>query len=303
MRTDWPPGPSSPLREVWAPWAEGNAGVHPWEAPVLWPGGERGYTGAERGGRAGGRPELGGPRWSKGGLWDRPKDAPPASGPRPCTWPGASSWLRLPAKPWLYLVPHTAPQGIGLYCPLSRRRPSPRGPACPGAGVLLVDGSRVQAPPGAQPKPGSVLHGAVRLAWAGVEKTMGLLSCCFPPTKEPPRLLPRPPWLAARRARLGAAAARVPGHRRTCSLASLCPCYRRLIYWRIFPHWPGITQPHWLGGHPSRWAVPRSSHGGTHSGVGVAREQESCSQGQCPMAGEFGHPGRAFWSIWGHPTS
>lgn len=123
---------------------------------MLWPGGERGYTGAERGGRAGGRPELGGPRWSKGGLWDRPKDAPPASGPRPCTWPGASSWLRLPAKPWLYLVPHTAPQGIGLYCPLSRRRPSPRGPACPGAGVLLVDGSRVQAPPGAQPKPGSV---------------------------------------------------------------------------------------------------------------------------------------------------
>ena len=156
---------------------------------------------------------------------------------------------------------------------------------------------------GASPSRAACLHGAVRLAWAGVGKTMGLLSCCFPPTEEPPRLLPRPPWLAARRARLGAAAARVLGHRRTCSLASLCPCYRRLVYWRIFPHWPGITQPHWLGGHPSRWAVPWSSHGGPHSGVGVAREQGSCSQGQCPMAGGFGHPGRAFWSIWGHATS
>lgn len=52
-------------------------------------------------------------------------------------------------------------------------------------------------------------------------------------------LLPHPPWLAARRARLGAAAARVPGHRRTCSLGSLCPHYqRRLIYWHVFPRWP-----------------------------------------------------------------
>lgn len=102
------------------------------------------------------------------------------------------------------------------------------------------------------------LHGGARPARQAREDS-GPSQLPLSPADELLWLLPRPPRLAARRARLRAAAARVPGHRRTCSPASLCPHYQRLIYWRIFSWWPSITQPHRLGCGPSRWVLPRGS--------------------------------------------
>lgn len=196
LRTE---GPSGPLGKSGCHGQRGPQVSIPGELPCCGQVGREVSTGAEE------RDDWrlpgagGGAQWGQDGLQDWPKGAPPASSPRPCAWPAASSWLRLPAKP-LYLAPHTAPQSICLYRPSSRGHPSPRGPACPGAGVLLVVATS-RPSPGASLGRAACLHGAVCLAWAGVGETIGLLSRGSPP---PPRggapLAPcptRPGWRPA----------------------------------------------------------------------------------------------------------
>ena len=173
------------------------------------------------------------PLWGKDGFQNWPRGAPLASSPRPRAWLSASSWLRLPAESWSGVVPRTL---RSLHTASASTVPPP-GAAPP---LVALPGLEL----GCQWWMESARAGqhAFTLVSARPGQEWGrqwAFSEAASPHGGASWLLPHPPWLAARRARLGAAAARVPGHRRTCSLGSLCPHYqRRLIYWHVFPRWP-----------------------------------------------------------------
>lgn len=218
--------------------------------------GERGGTGWRLPRAGAGAPEYG---------QDSPKLGLAQSCLMPVPWP--RPW-------WMHLAPGT-PQPLGL--------PLPRGPVCPVAGVRVVAGGR--ALPGSRPRMGSLPSRRCPPGLGGSVEDNGPSQLPRSPTEEPPWLLPRPPGLAARRAQPGAAAARVPGHRHTCSPAALCPCCRRLIYWVYFPsRWPGIIQPHWLGCAWSRQILPQSSTLGSLCRLDSSGRARGCLQGHCPVA-------------------
>lgn len=135
--------------------------------------------------------------------------------------PAHLAWGALPpGRPWLHLAPA-----------LSRRAPAsalppPCGSACPVAGVLVVDGGRAQA----QAQPTSRRDGQHAFTVVSTRPGQewgdnGPSQLLFPQggaslaATPPSRVVPPHP-----NAWLGAAAACVPCHRRTCFPATLCLC-------------------------------------------------------------------------------
>lgn len=118
----------------------------------------------------------------------------------PCTGtPPRSTCLRCPTSLWLCL---SCSWGVG-----GRQRPGPGpGPA--------------HEPPGWA----ACLHGSIHQAWAGVGRQWAL-SAAVPPRRSFPGCRPtRQGCPLPPNAWLGAAAACVPCHRRTCFPATLCLC-------------------------------------------------------------------------------
>lgn len=191
--------------------------------------------------------------------------------------PVSGSGLPLGSGSWLSPVIGHIPHGPTKHLPLLS---GPQGPPLPswawpswswGAG-----GGWWPRPGPAQEPAGwtACLHGSVCLAWAGLGKTMGLLSCRFPPQRSLPGPCPaRPAWRPAGsscRPRRRPQAHLLPGQ----PLSTL-PTPDVLA---TFPCWP-----HRRGCHPSWWIVPWSCH----QSPPPEPEQGGCSQGRCPTAGEF----------------
>ena len=265
MSKQRPHSPSHLLREIWVLWAEEATGVC------------LGISCYGHVGRQVQRRE----RWHRleaAQSWSRSpgvRAGLPKTGTGPKLPPACPLAQTLHTRPWwMHLAPST-PQLLGL--------PLPRGPVCPVAGVRVVAGGR--ALPGSRPRMGSLPSRWCPPGLGGSVEDNGPSQLPRSPTEEPPWLLPHPPGLAARRAQPGAAAARVPGHRHTCSPAALCPCCRRLIYWVYFPsRWPGIIQPRWLGCAWSRQILPQSSTLGSLCRLDSSGRARGCLQGHCPVA-------------------
>lgn len=181
------------------------------------------------------------------------------------------------------------------------------GPACPVAGVLVVDGGWAQAQPMSRPGRAACLHDSVRQAWAGVGRQWALSAAAVPQG--------------------GAAslAAALPAR----DVSSLPPHYPMPGWEQLLPASPR-PQAHLLPGHPlsmlltpDLWGVifplagaakrslagcvrsvqsesPTVLHIGVPIQDGVAGEQGGSSWEHCPMAGGLWVH---IWSIGGHPVS
>lgn len=173
--------------------------------------------------RAGGCPEL---EQGTGGPGRRgPRHWPEAASLPPSPDPARLAWGVLPlGRPWLHLapaLPHKAPASV---VPPPGAAP-PCVPACPVAGVLVVDGGWAQAQPMSRPGWAACLHDSVRQAWAGVGRQWALSAAAFPqggaslaaalPAREVPSLpphYPMPGWeqLLPASPATGAPASRTP---------------------------------------------------------------------------------------------
>lgn len=200
-------------------------------------------------GMAGGRPRLKGQASVMGCEAPHPAYTPPPP-PRPA-WPG-----RPPGLSQALLVPWHPPTPRAKHLPRPAT-PPPRLPLLAALPLPLLGCSWWTV---ARPSPGAGPHGRVpsqrvRQAWAGAGRTIGPSAAAFPGGA--PWLLPPPAGSSpAATAPAGAAAARVPGHRRTCPQPPFSCC--STFTGRAFPL-AVIHAASWRGCSRSRWILPQSS--------------------------------------------